>query len=460
MSIIRKFKDNLSRSLSNIININNSGYKYIEEPFIGAFQRNKDYIADRTQHPTVFACLSLISNDIAKLPFTFKTLEDKHWKRVYNSQYSFLNSKPNKYQTPYQFRQQWILSKLMHGNTYVLIERDELDNPVAFHILNPDAVQVRISDVSGSIFYAVKINKNAGDSVFTLTDNNELIIPASEIIHDKCVTIYSPFVGVSPIRAAALSINMSHNIQSHMNDFIQNGASLGGIVEVPGAIKEEQSKAILRKFNEDFKGRNSGNIGLLTDGMKFNKLSMSSLDAQLIDHMKYTTEQICGVFNVPVFMIISNSQASNVEELTQQYYSQCLQTHIKSLENCLDFSLEISDYDSIEIDTNELFRGDMTKRYANYEKAIKASFMTINEARYLEDLPPLDGADTVYMQQQNFSLQAIYERDKNDPFSKEKVIQKVEIKDEEVVEEKVDRSYNEEDLIKQLSESIAKKFGE
>lgn len=45
--------------------------------------------------------------------------------------------KPNAWQTRQQFMECWILSKMMRGNTYVLIERDEQGKPAKMYVMNP-----------------------------------------------------------------------------------------------------------------------------------------------------------------------------------------------------------------------------------------------------------------------------------------------------------------------------------
>src|SRR5690554_1362031 len=104
------------------------GWRVIHEPYTGAWQKNDELKrGDLTTYPALFACLSLISEDIGTMPFVLKKLDDNGiWREdKANTSYWPVLRKPNGFQTDQQFREQWALSLLMDGNTFALKERDE-----------------------------------------------------------------------------------------------------------------------------------------------------------------------------------------------------------------------------------------------------------------------------------------------------------------------------------------------
>ncbi|EKP9162960.1 phage portal protein, partial [Escherichia coli] len=106
------------------------------------------------------------------------------------------------------------------------------------------------------------------------------------------------------------------------------------------------------------------------------------------------------------------------EALEQQYYSQCLQTLIESIELLLDEALETGENESTEFDVTTLLRMDSERRMKTLGDAVKNTLLTPNEARKRENLPPLAGGDALYLQQQNYSLEALSRRDaREDPFA-------------------------------------------
>ncbi|EOJ4587895.1 TPA: phage portal protein, partial [Escherichia coli] len=133
-----------------------------------------------------------------------------------------------------------------------------------------------------------------------------------------------------------------------------------------------------------------------------------------------TAEIVCSVFRVPAYKIGVGQPPSsdNVEALEQQYYSQCLQTLIESIELLLDEALETGENESTEFDVTTLLRMDSERRMKTLGESVKNTLLTPNEARKRENLPPLAGGDALYLQQQNYSLEALSRRDaREDPFA-------------------------------------------
>ncbi|HHY8098398.1 TPA: phage portal protein, partial [Escherichia coli] len=141
---------------------------------------------------------------------------------------------------------------------------------------------------------------------------------------------------------------------------------------------------------------------------------------QTVEQLKMTAEIVCSVFRVPAYKIGVGQPPSsdNVEALEQQYYSQCLQTLIESIELLLDEALETGENESTEFDVTTLLRMDSERRMKTLGESVKNTLLTPNEARKRENLPPLAGGDALYLQQQNYSLEALSRRDaREDPFA-------------------------------------------
>ena len=135
--------------------------------------------------------------------------------------------------------------------------------------------------------------------------------------------------------------------------------------------------------------------------------------AQLIEQLKWSAENVCSVFHVPPFMIGIGQAPSfdNVEALNQQYYSQCLQTHIELIESLLDdgLALEGTGFET-EFDLDDLLRMDSKTKIQTTGDAVKAGFLSPNEARAKFNLVPTPGGELPYLQQQNYNLAALAER--------------------------------------------------
>lgn len=390
----------------------------IHEPFTGAWQKNKeDKHTTLVSYPTLYACISRIVQDIGKLPFVVKRkTSDGIWVSDDSNELLKLLEKPNHYQTGQQYRECYILSKITQGNTYVLKERQETTGKViAGHVLDPYRVIPLVSE-SGEVFYQLYI-----DNLNLLTNQSELIVPASEIIHDRCICLFHPLIGVPPIAAANLPALKNLRILRSAAEFFGNNANPSGILSAPGAISDETAKRLSEYWNLNFGGKNSGKVAVVGDDLKFVAMSAKSVDAQMVEQLRYSDEQMCQPFGIHPYKVGIGSIPAGlkVDDINQLYYSDALQTHIESMENLHVDGLKPPSGTTIELNLWPLLRMDPSKQADVETKLVGGTIKAPNEARRTFDLPPKDGGNSLYMQQQNYSLEALAKRDaKDDPFEK------------------------------------------
>jgi len=184
----------------------------------------------------------------------------------------------------------------------------------------------------------------------------------------------------------------------------------GGILVAPGNISPENAKALKEQWQSGYTGANAGQVAVLGDGLKFEPLGRNAVDSQLIETLRWTDERVCTVFRVPGYKI-GVGQAptyNNIEALDRAYYSDCLQIHLEEFEACMDEGLGLDGVTKgIELDLDGLMRMDSKTLMETLSEGVKGRVYTPNNARKRVNLPPLDGGDTVYMQQQDFPLDQV-----------------------------------------------------
>jgi len=405
---LRSYGSDFAKAMQPLQSI--GGWKpLIHEPFTGAWQRNEELkIGSLTTYPTLYACLMRITMDIGKLPYVLKSYNSTTnvWSTVTNPAYSPVLRKQNHYQTAQQFREAWMVSKLTQGNTYVLKERDNRGVVVALYVLDPCRVQPMVSD-DGFVFYEL----NVMDRSLLPADygRQTLVVPASEIIHDRCITLHHQLIGVPPVCAAYWPAVKNLKILKSSSEFFGNNAQPGGILTAPAGMSEQDAKEIQQFWQSNYSGQNSGKIAVLGADMKFTSFAMKSADSQLVEQMRYSDEQICQPFGIPPFKIGIGSIPAGMktDDINLLYHSDALQTHIEAMENLLDEGLKISEPLGIEMDIEPLLRMDLGKQAEVITKLTGGPVLTPNDGRVRLGYGPLEGGDTVYMQQQDYPLDQV-----------------------------------------------------
>lgn len=379
------------------------------EPFSGAFQRNIEHThADAEQYWAVYACITLIAQDIAKLPIRVVKKRNGIFVPEESHPVSKLLKRPNDYQNRMQFIMQWVLSNLRRGNAYIRKEGRIGQVPSALHVLHADYTKPLVSD-GGEVFYDVRPDNLTG----TGRDLGKECIPAMNIIHDRMPALYHPLVGITPIMAAALSSYHGLNMQQAAAKFFKDNCLPSGILSTPQNIDNAMSDQIRKEWQSKYGPGGTGGVAVLTGGLSYESMSMSYADSMLLDQMQWTPVEICAVFHVPPYKIGVGEmpQSRNIGALNQQYLIQCLQYHIEGIEMSLTEAFDLEDGYCVQMDTDALLRMDAETLMAIEEKGVKAGIFKPNESRRTFNRAPVVGGDTPYMQQQNYSLEALNRRD-------------------------------------------------
>jgi HK97 family phage portal protein len=381
---------------------------FAREPYTGAWQENKSLVGQNGMLASgpVFSCVDLISSDISKLRIKYVKQIDAVWQESPAPRYTKVLNKPNHYQTRQQFIKLWLSSKLLWGNTYVLKTRNSIGAVIAMEILNPRYVIPMVAP-DDSIFYQVTM------SPLQVSPLEAVVIPASDIIHDRGICPWHPLVGVSPLVACAVSATMGSNIAVNSAAFFGNAARPSGVLTAPGALSQEQADKAKANWAAANSGTSSGSVAVLAGGLTYSSMTMTSTDAQLIEQLKWSVEDIARCYHVPLHKLgaeTASRPAASAAIYEGMYYSDCLQAHIEGLELLLDDGLGVPDGQGTEIDTNGLMRMDAAAQHAANAQAVSSGVMSPNEARATVGLPPVEGGETPYLQAQWIPLSMLKER--------------------------------------------------
>jgi HK97 family phage portal protein len=391
------------------------------EPFTGAWQQNitADPQTSILAFSAVYCCMTGIAGDISKMRLKLARDEGGIWTEITeNSPWLPVLRTPNHYQNRIQFVSDWIVSKLRSGAAYILKERDARGVVNALYVLDPAKVCPLVAD-NGDVYYRLTEDPLSHvDETLSLV-KEAIVIPARDIIHDRMTPLWHPLVGVPPLYACAFSTTLGNKIQSNSTTFFANLSRPGGMLVAPGHISDEAAARLKATWETNYAGGNLGKIAVVSDGLTFQPFAVPAEQAQLIDQLRWTVEDVARAFHYPLWKLGGDmpAYANGPEAVTTMYYTDCLQTLIENLETCLDHGLELPPGQGVELDLDDLVRMDTAALYQSNNMGVGGGWLSPDEARFRANKKPTAGGSTPYLQQQNYSLSALAKRDAQpDPF--------------------------------------------
>jgi HK97 family phage portal protein len=304
---------------------------------------------------------------------------------------------PNIYETWPQYILNTVAELMFRGESISLIIRDDRFVPIALHRIPQGSWQVYIDQETKEAFYGIAENGNP----LVATDLT-LMIPARDIIHFRQHTPRHPLVGETPISAAAMAIGINVALSESQAAFFTQMRRPSGILSTDEKLTLEQMRQLRAAFDEQAKSWNQGGFPILASGLKFQQMSITSQDAQLMEAQRMTIEDVCRVFGVPPPIVadLAHATLNNAEQLAQHWLAFGLGSLLENIERSFDKAFKLGADEYIELDTSAILRTDFITRVDGLTKAVQGGLMAPNEARSFEGLPPVEGGETTFLQAQ------------------------------------------------------------
>lgn len=351
---------------------------------------------------TVYACVTYLSDDIAKVPIKIYRESSKSRTLQRNHPLSrVLNKVPNSWQSAFEWKQYVMQSMLLYGDAFNLIVRNgrtQIEELVPIH---PNRVEI-FEAPDGELFYMIASSSNFenGKTSNALPMYEErMAIPARYIWHLRWQAKGSGVYGASPIEMQREAVGNALAQQEFTGRMMSNDARPSGILKHPGKVKAEVAKRLKKAWNDAYQSTsNAAKMAVLEEGMEFQALSMNAVDAQFIEQRKYSMNEIGRIFRVPPTKLMDMTRAtySNSEQENLAYVTDTLMPVYERWESSICRNL-FSDKEQTnllaEFDVERLLRGDTKARYDAYGAGRQWGVLSANEARRKEGLNPVQGGD-------------------------------------------------------------------
>jgi len=331
---------------------------------------------------TVYSAISLIADSIALLPV--KTLRYDGQKTIFTEKPKFLE-KPNVSLdlTMFSLMHQTITSMAMHGNAFILVDKDRQGRPIQLTPVHPEKVKVEMQN--SQKVYMLQTTKGNYDR--KITSNN--------MLHFVWYAYPGQLVGVSPLRTNSNTYGLALAMERHIAQFYGQGGTPSSVLETDRDLTAEQANIL----KETWLGNHNRNRkpAVLTGGLKWKAIS-DAAGNELIAARDQIVHEIARVFRIPAHLLLSKDGSnvySNIESNGLAFIRHTLLPWIRRIEDGLTTLLPGKQF--VKLDTDEYARGDQLSRVRSFQVAVSSGIMTPNEARAKMDLEPYEGGDKFYI---------------------------------------------------------------
>jgi HK97 family phage portal protein len=349
------------------------------------------------QLSAVWACVKLLAETISSMPVTVYELAETGRKVAKDHPLTILFArKVNRYQTRIEFFETVLLNLILHGNAYCLIQRmgDRIVGLLPLMSAQMEVSLLRDGSVTYEYYQEVGVTVYATESIWHLK------------------LMGNGIVGLSPLDYQRNTLGIAQAAELATTKIYRNGGKPSGVLSCDKFLSQDQRQMVKDKF-ATLTDTNSDRLMVLEGGFKFQAVSMSPQDIELLSSRKFQLKEICRWYGVPSIMVNDSEDSTGwgqgIEKIVDGFYKVAIRPVIEKIElSALVYLMAPGDsmkYE-IEFDFNALTRANMKDRMEAYRIGIYGGTLTPNECRREEGRPDLPGGDKLYIQGATIPLTA------------------------------------------------------
>lgn len=345
----------------------------------------------------IYSAVSLISDTISTLPVDVFIRRDGA-RFPFRPRPTWI-TQPDIDTTKEAFYGSVIVSLLLDGNAFIRIYSNPQGEIVNLTVLNPMDVEIKRTGI-GRVGFNVR-----GEDRMLTTD---------EIIFIPDLVRPGHIRGVSRVEALKENFGLAMALEKYAAKFFGSGTQTSGVIEIPGNATAEQARSMQEAFDSRHKGwAKAHKTAVLSGGAQYKPTNIPNDQAQFLDSRRLAVEDVARAFNVPPHLLGlpgTNTYAS-VEQNNLAWVTHGLRPIVQKIEGAL--SPLMSRYPGgeqafVRFNLDGLLRADINSRMTAFSTGLQSGFLTINDVRRIEDLPPINdpSADTVRVPLANVNVEA------------------------------------------------------
>ena len=343
------------------------------------------------------AVVSFLSDSIAQLPLKVYTRNgETDRERDRDSVAAKLLWQPNADQTAYEFVNGLTTELLLMGVGVIWVLPDaDSSSGYQLRIIPREWIQ----DQKSLTNYApdvLRVSTTGGGSVIE--------IPRNEFVMFRMYNPGNPGGYQSPIAALRQTLTEQVQADKFRTEIWRSSGRFNAYLTRPKDVQpwdDEQRKRFVTAFREAWGqgGENAGKMPLLEDGMEIKPYQFNAKEAQYAETKQLSREDVAAAYHVnPSLIWHNNTQTyASAKDNARALYADCLGPLIQMIQQRLNsFLLPMigaTPDTYVEFDLTEKLKGSFEERASILQSAVGGPYMTRNEARADNNLPPVEGGD-------------------------------------------------------------------
>jgi len=328
-----------------------------------------------------YACVRLLSDTISTLPVDTFIRRDGN-RLPYRPRPAWVYEPEGPGSSRIEYYKQIVVSMLLSHGAVVQILRNGTGEIVALQPIDPTRVDIRRNPATRLREFVI--------------DGGQAVLPGEDVLYIPEMRRPGSLKGVSRVDELKQTLGLAKALDEFASRYFSNGANTSGMIEFPGNLTQEQAKDLVDAFEAGHKGlKKAHRPGVLSGGAKFVKTGSDGEQAQMLQSRQFAVEEVARVFRCPPSMIGLNTPGAmsyaSVEHNAIQFTRYSLTPLIAAIEEAHNRLLPGDVF--LRVNMDGLLRGDSATQAQVFSTALQAGYMSVNEARGLMDLRPVDGGE-------------------------------------------------------------------
>lgn len=332
----------------------------------------------------VVRCVDVVAKTMASLPLhLYKQDGDSRVKAERHRIYKLLHRLPNPETTAFEFWHMYIFNLLLTRGAYAKIKR------------NQNGFIESIWNIPTGIVRPYRNGKTGEKYIEVATQDGPEILYDGYFMHTPGLRLFDANNPEDPIGIAADVLGLSMALHGYAKDYFENGANLGGIIEMTDALSDEAYAKMQESWQKTYQGVvNQHKTAVLEAGSKYVEVGRDPEKSQALESRKFEVIEICRIFGVPPHKVfeLERSTNNNIEHQNTEYVQESIAPMAVRLEQTIYKDLLTTPEQSLyfaKFNVNALLRGDVATRSTYYHNARNDGWMNANDIRSLEDMNPI-----------------------------------------------------------------------